>query len=55
MYGIKPEAVSDNMQALKCVRGGGRGGERKGKEGGGGGGEGEERGGRERGGGGDCR
>ena len=38
MYRIKPEAVSDNMHALKCVRGGGRGGERKGKEGGGGGG-----------------
>ena len=38
VYRIKPEAVSDNMQTLKCVRGGGTGGEREGKEGGGGGG-----------------
>ena len=50
MYRIKSEAVSDNMQALKCVRGGGREGGRRGR-----GREGEERGGRERGGGGDCR
>ena len=33
MYRIKPEAVSDNMQALKCVRGGGMGGERGGRGG----------------------